>query len=171
MVLTIVICYIVCWTPYWCYQVFNYVYQHVIGGLQSEFLVVISHLVQIIAYMSSALNPFIYSYMSEAFRTSFRLVLESCKCCCCCLLTDAAASSPEASPVVVASSPKTANNNGDHHHQQQLDNNHKPIDAAANAHELTPLNPVVHHYDIDEEISKQSVLDNTSESRSVASLF
>lgn len=78
MVLTIVICYIVCWTPYWCYQVFNYVYQHAFERSHSEFLIIVSHLVQIIAYMSSALNPFIYSYMSEAFRTNVQLVLDNC---------------------------------------------------------------------------------------------
>lgn len=81
MVLTIVICYIVCWTPYWCYQVFNYIYQHAFEYSQSHLLTIISHLVQTIAYMSSALNPIIYSYMSEAFRTSFQLVIESCNCC------------------------------------------------------------------------------------------
>lgn len=81
MVLTIVICYIVCWTPYWCYQVFNYVYQHAFEYNQSELLTIISHLVQTIAYMSSALNPFIYSYMSEAFRTSLQLAIDTCNCC------------------------------------------------------------------------------------------
>lgn len=81
MVLTIVICYIVCWTPYWCYQVFNYFYQHVFKNQQIILFVVISHFIQVIAYMSSALNPFIYSYMSEAFRSSFQLVLNNCHGC------------------------------------------------------------------------------------------
>lgn len=127
MVLTIVICYIVCWTPYWCYQVFNYVYQHAFEYRQSELLIIISHLVQIIAYMSSALNPFIYSYMSEAFRTSFRLVLDSCNCC-------------------FATSFSSINGDND---------NMTTAGAVTVGQELVPLNQHNNGLD-DEEISKQS---------------
>lgn len=82
MVLTIIICYIVCWTPYWCYQVFIYVYLYILKRTYLPVIfIIISHYVQVVAYMSSALNPFIYSYMSEAFRTNLNGVLESCNCC------------------------------------------------------------------------------------------
>ena len=39
------------------------------------------HFVQIIAYLSSALNPFIYSYMSEAFRTNLKNEWRNGFCC------------------------------------------------------------------------------------------
>lgn len=41
-------------------------------------LILLSHFVQIIAYLSSALNPFIYSYMSEAFRANLKLTFQNC---------------------------------------------------------------------------------------------
>ncbi len=81
MVLTIIICYIVCWTPYWSLQVFLYLYCHV---YQREFrptFTVLTNLIQVLCYMSSMLNPFIYSYMSEAFKADLQRALAQISCC------------------------------------------------------------------------------------------
>ena len=61
-------------------QVFNYVYQEVFKKEVSQTHILISHFIYMLAYLSSALNPFIYSYMSEAFRTNFQLELNNCCC-------------------------------------------------------------------------------------------
>ncbi len=81
MVLCIIICYLCCWTPYWFLQCFNYFYQNVYKYESSLTHILISHLFQIIAYLSSALNPFIYSYMSEGFRNNLKIELNNCCCC------------------------------------------------------------------------------------------
>ena len=72
MVLTIIVCYLLCWSPYWISQIFNYIYQEIFNYENTISLILVSHFVQIIAYLSSALNPFIYSYMSEAFKNNLK---------------------------------------------------------------------------------------------------
>ncbi|CAF0729349.1 unnamed protein product [Brachionus calyciflorus] len=79
MVLAIIICYLTCWTPYWTFQIFLYIIE-IIGMEAPSFLIIVSHFVQVVAYMSSALNPFIYSYMSEAFRANLNEALGNCCC-------------------------------------------------------------------------------------------
>ena len=59
---------------------FNYVYQEVFKKEVSQTHILISPFIYMLAYLSSALNPFIYSYMSEAFRTNFQLELNNCCC-------------------------------------------------------------------------------------------
>lgn len=67
-------------------QIYNtlvYLYHHIYKIEMTEHkihLILITHFVQIIAYLSSALNPFIYSYMSEAFRNNLKLELSNCCC-------------------------------------------------------------------------------------------
>ena len=95
MVLAIIVCYVICWTPYWAFQLYNYVVHNYKGSLdeideeerneatilQDQILTILSHFSQVIAYMSSALNPIIYSYMSEAFKTNLKYSVASCCCC------------------------------------------------------------------------------------------
>ena len=81
MVLAIIICYIMSWSPYWLLQIVQFIYQHILKKNYTLILTVMTHLVQVVAYMSSALNPFIYSYMSEAFRIDLKLVLTNCYLC------------------------------------------------------------------------------------------
>nr|QVK45656.1 G protein-coupled receptor [Proales similis] len=80
MVLVIVVCYVISWTPYWFCQLFNYFYQRILREGNPIVLTISSHFVQVIAYLSSMLNPFIYSYLTEGFRSEFKLVVE--KFCC-----------------------------------------------------------------------------------------
>ena len=61
-------------------RIFNYIYQEIFKNDNTHTLMLVSHFVQIIAYLSSALNPFIYSYMSEAFRTNLQLTFTNCCC-------------------------------------------------------------------------------------------
>lgn len=60
MVFKIIICYILSWSPYWFTQIFHYVYQVFLKQNFTDFLSLLSHLAQVVAYMSSAINPFIY---------------------------------------------------------------------------------------------------------------
>jgi hypothetical protein len=76
----IIVCYIISWTPYWCMQLTYYVY-FILEKNQPLILIILSHFSQLIAYMSSALNPFIYSYMSEMFRNDLKAVFASCCSC------------------------------------------------------------------------------------------
>ena len=92
MVLAIIVCYVICWTPYWTTQIFIYIH-HLIGSESAiDNLLLITHFSQIIAYFSSALNPFIYSYMSEAFKANLESAVTTCCICCC--------ASPEALPEI-----------------------------------------------------------------------
>jgi hypothetical protein len=80
MVLIIIICYIISWTPYWCMQLTYYIY-FILEINQPFILIILSHFSQLIAYLSSALNPAIYSYMSEVFRNELKMVLSNVCCC------------------------------------------------------------------------------------------
>jgi hypothetical protein len=81
MVLAIIICYIVFWTPYWLAQVYYYVHSQILKLEYSPLLSILSNFAQVLCYMSSMLNPFIYSYMSEAFKNDLRLACSNCYCC------------------------------------------------------------------------------------------
>ena len=80
MVLIIIICYIISWTPYWCMQLTYYIC-FILEINQPYILIIFSHFSQLIAYLSSALNPAIYSYMSEVFRNELKMVLSNFCCC------------------------------------------------------------------------------------------
>lgn len=77
MVLAIIICYILSWSPYWFTQFFQFIYFHLLGKGYPLFFTFIAHFVQICAYMSSTINPFIYSYMSEAFRNDLKTAFDN----------------------------------------------------------------------------------------------
>jgi hypothetical protein len=83
MVLAIIICYLASWSPYWFVQIFHYIYQHLLHKSNSILLAIISHSAQVIAYFSSAINPFIYSYMNESFRNDLKASVRKLTCCCC----------------------------------------------------------------------------------------
>ena len=81
MVQAIVICYIISWTPYWFAQIFHYIYQHLLEKSHSIVLRILSHSVQVVAYFSSAINPLIYSYMSESFRVDLKAAIANLNVC------------------------------------------------------------------------------------------
>ena len=78
MVFIIIICYLFSWTPYWITHILSYLVFVLKYNGYEKLLFTLSHLVQVGAYLSSTLNPFIYSYMSEGFRTNFKLILTKC---------------------------------------------------------------------------------------------
>ena len=84
MVLAIIICYMASWSPYWFVQIFHYIYQHLMHKSNSILLAIISHSAQVIAYFSSAINPFIYSYMNESFRNDLKASIRKLTFCLCC---------------------------------------------------------------------------------------
>jgi hypothetical protein len=78
LVLIVIIFYIISWTPYWCMQVFHYINQMLLKYENDLTIAILTHFVQVVAYLSSATNPIIYSYMNETFRTDLNFVFESC---------------------------------------------------------------------------------------------
>ena len=68
MVLTVIAVYIICWLPYWVFQVYltftpaEYIPKFVFHA----FLVI-----TILSYANSALNPLLYAFLSDNFRKSF----------------------------------------------------------------------------------------------------
>lgn len=80
MVLTIIVCYMVCWTPYWFIQIAIYL-SSMFGSEFNMLLILIYNFIQVLCYTSSMLNPFIYSYMSEAFKVDLKRACSHCYCC------------------------------------------------------------------------------------------
>ena len=75
MCLAIIGCYVICWTPYWIVQLLLTVKADYAD--HSTFRFILS-MTQIIAYLNSALNPILYSFLSEDFQSNFRIA-----CCVC----------------------------------------------------------------------------------------
>jgi hypothetical protein len=67
MVLAVIGCYVVCWTPFWLLQMVLTIVGH------NDLVTILSNLTQLVAYLNSALNPILYSYLSENFRSNFKL--------------------------------------------------------------------------------------------------
>lgn len=114
MIFIIIVCYIVCWTPYWFHQVFLYLYFYMFDNTdrpEKLWITGISNLVQVLCYMSSMLNPFIYSYMSEAFKMNLKHSANGCSLFCsrvCCPCAATSSTSPptshlqqQATPVII----------------------------------------------------------------------
>lgn len=78
LVLMVVSFYIISWTPYWSMQVFHYLNQVFLKYGNDLIISIVTHFVQVVAYLSAAMNPIIYSYKNETFRSDLNYVLESC---------------------------------------------------------------------------------------------
>ncbi|RUS79030.1 hypothetical protein EGW08_013213 [Elysia chlorotica] len=68
LVLTVVVVYIVCWLPHWCFQV-HLVFNDVNDAHKN--LVLLVNFFTILCFSNSMLNPFLYAFISENFRKSF----------------------------------------------------------------------------------------------------
>jgi len=77
LVLIVVIFYIISWTPYWSIQVFHYIYQVLLKATNDFNIDILAHFAQVVAYLSSAMNPIIYSYMNETFRSDLHFCIIS----------------------------------------------------------------------------------------------
>ena len=69
MCLAIIACYVICWTPYWCVQFMLTVISH---EEYHNSIMYLSNITQLIAYLNSALNPILYSFLSEDFQSNFK---------------------------------------------------------------------------------------------------
>ncbi|CAL1538289.1 unnamed protein product, partial [Lymnaea stagnalis] len=74
LVLTVIAIYIVCWLPYWVFQVVL-VFQNY--KISSPSKVLLFNFFTILSYANSMLNPFLYAFLSDNFRKSF---LKAFKC-------------------------------------------------------------------------------------------
>lgn len=75
LVLTIITCYVVCWTPFWGMQIF--LVTTPAEHCKSTFELAVFILVGCLAYSNSTINPFIYAFLSDNFKRSF---LKACSC-------------------------------------------------------------------------------------------
>lgn len=75
LVLTIITCYIVFWSPYWILQIFL-VYTPA-DHCKTKLEIVVFILVGCLAYSNSSVNPLLYAFLSENFKKSF---LKACSC-------------------------------------------------------------------------------------------
>nr|AKQ62998.1 orphan G-protein coupled receptor 4 [Platynereis dumerilii] len=67
MVLTIISVYVVCWLPYWVFQVCITFSDHYIPRWVSH----VFQMITVMSYANSMLNPVLYAFLSDNFRKSF----------------------------------------------------------------------------------------------------
>ena len=66
MVLTVIAVYVVCWLPYWLFQIIMlYV------ASMPQWLMIFYQLITILSYANSAVNPILYAFLSDNFRRTF----------------------------------------------------------------------------------------------------
>lgn len=75
MVLTVISVYVVCWLPYWIFQVHLTLKQ---GPIKlPDWKIVLFNIMTVLTFANSMLNPILYAFLSEHFRKGFR---EAFKC-------------------------------------------------------------------------------------------
>lgn len=75
LVLTIITCYIVFWSPYWILQIF--LISTPAEHCKTKLEIVVFVLVGCLAYSNSSINPLLYAFLSDNFKKSF---LKACSC-------------------------------------------------------------------------------------------
>ena len=66
MVLAVITVYIICWLPYWIFQMVALWVEQL-----PEWSILLYQLLTILSYANSALNPLLYAFLSENFRRVF----------------------------------------------------------------------------------------------------
>ena len=66
MVLTVIAVYVICWLPYWLFQITMLYFT----GMP-PWLKVLYQLITILSYANSAVNPILYAFLSDNFRRTF----------------------------------------------------------------------------------------------------
>lgn len=67
MVLTVIAVYIICWLPYWCFQVAL----TFVEGKPPKWAIFLFQIITVMSYANSMLNPLLYAFFSENFRKTF----------------------------------------------------------------------------------------------------
>lgn len=77
LVTLIIVVYIVCWLPYWAFQI-HLITDHlaIANGYWKMYLY---HVVTLLSYTNSMINPFLYAFTNHNFRESFAVAL-GCSC-------------------------------------------------------------------------------------------
>jgi len=66
MVLTVITVYVICWLPYWLFQLILLHVENPSDALKSLF-----QIITVLSYANSACNPILYAFLSENFRKTF----------------------------------------------------------------------------------------------------
>lgn len=76
LVTLIIVVYIVCWLPYWAFQI------HLISdplAMVEYWKLYLYHVIMLLSYTNSMINPFLYAFTNHNFRESFAVAL-GCSC-------------------------------------------------------------------------------------------
>ena len=72
MVLSVITVYVVCWSPYWIFQM-----TMLFVASQPSWARILYQFITVMSYTNSALNPVLYAFLSDNFRKTFA---KACKC-------------------------------------------------------------------------------------------
>ncbi|XP_070552950.1 cholecystokinin receptor type A-like [Ptychodera flava] len=75
MLVVVVVLFFVCWTPFWCLNMW-YIYDSMAAQAALSHVEVV--MVKLITYLSCCINPIIYCFMLKKFRQGFREVFSCC---------------------------------------------------------------------------------------------
>ena len=89
LVMALIVVYIICWLPYWVLQL-TLLNDPPMKNHQ-PFMIVCFHLSSFLSYANSAINPVLYTFMSDNFRNSFKDAFG--RCCICIPLSKTAGGS------------------------------------------------------------------------------
>lgn len=76
LVLAIILVYGFCWLPYWIINIIV-----TIKGIYQTIPIIVVHIITILTYANSMVNPILYAFLSENFRQKFKEVFQS-QCVC-----------------------------------------------------------------------------------------
>ncbi|KAI6222562.1 Somatostatin receptor type 5 [Aphelenchoides besseyi] len=69
LVLWVVIFHVICWTPFWLFNLFSSIFQ---WRITTQFDRIVVNVIHLFPYLNCALNPLVYAVNAENFRRAFR---------------------------------------------------------------------------------------------------
>ncbi|KAI6227699.1 Somatostatin receptor type 5 [Aphelenchoides fujianensis] len=69
LVLWVVIFHVICWTPFWLFNLFSSIFQ---WRISTQFDRIVVNVIHLFPYLNCALNPLVYAVNAENFRRAFR---------------------------------------------------------------------------------------------------
>ncbi|CAH1793451.1 unnamed protein product [Owenia fusiformis] len=70
MVLIVIAVYIICWLPFWCFQV-NLIFRAAFNSRLKAWEITLFQVFTVLSYCNSMLNPCLYAFLSDNFRKAF----------------------------------------------------------------------------------------------------